>query len=200
MTLLVGKEAPNFVAPAVLANGSIVEDFDLHKHIQNKYAFLIFYPLDFTFVCPTELVALNNRIEAFKQRNTEVIAVSIDSQFSHHKWRLTPLDQGGIGEVEYPMVADIQHKICQSYGVEAEGGVAYRASFLIDKEKTVHCQHINNLPIGRNIDELIRLVDALQFHEQYGEVCPAGWEKGKKGMIGSAEGTASYLKDNSNQL
>ena len=200
MTLLVEKKAPNFVAPAVLADGSIAESFDLHKHIQNKYAILIFYPLDFTFVCPTELIALNNRIEAFKQRNTEIIAISIDSHFSHSKWRSTPTDQGGIGPVQYTMVADIQHNICQNYGVQSAGGVAYRASFLIDKEQTIHCQHINNLPIGRNIDELIRMVDALQFHEQHGEVCPAGWEKGKQGMVGSPEGTANYLKDNSSKL
>ena len=201
MTTLVGKKAPDFTASAVLANGEITKNFHLAEMIKNKYALIFFYPLDFTFVCPSELIALDNRIEEFNQRNTLVIGVSIDSQFTHNAWRKTPVNDGGIGPVRYPLVADINHQICQSYGVEhPTAHVALRGAFLIDKQGDVRSQIVNDLPLGRNIDELLRLVDALQFHESHGEVCPAGWTKGKTAIKPTAEGIASYLTDAASAL
>lgn len=200
MGVLVGKKAPDFTVPAVLGNGEIVDNYTLSEAIKGKYALVFFYPLDFTFVCPSELIALDHRMEEFKSRNVEVIGVSIDSHFTHNAWRNTPVDKGGIGAVKYTLAADMSHEICKAYDVESEGGVAFRGAFLIDKEGLVRSQIINDLPLGRNMDELIRLVDALQFHEEHGEVCPAGWNKGDKGMTASPEGVASYLSDNADKL
>ena len=201
MSVLVGRKAPDFAASAVLGNGEIVSDYQLSKAIEGKYGLVFFYPLDFTFVCPSELIALDHRMKAFEERNVEVIGVSIDSQFTHNAWRKTPIDQGGIGEVKYTLVADVSHSICQAYGVEhPEANVAFRGAFLIDKQGLVRAQIVNDLPIGRNIDELIRTVDALHFHEENGEVCPAGWNKGDKGMDASPLGVASYLEENSKKL
>ena len=201
MTVLVARKAPDFQTAAVLANGEIKGDYKLTDAIKGKYAILFFYPLDFTFVCPSELIALNNRIAQFKERNVEVIGVSIDSQFTHSAWRNTPPSKGGIGKLDYTLVADVNHRVCLSYGVEhPEAGVAFRAAFIIDKEGVVRSQIVNDLPIGRNIDEIIRIIDALQFHEKHGEVCPAGWEKGKEGMKPTAQGVASYLEGNEAQL
>lgn len=200
MSVLVGKKAPDFEAAAVLADGQIVEDFKLSEQIKGKYGLVFFYPLDFTFVCPSELIALDHRVAKFKELGVEVIGVSIDSQFSHNAWRNTKVADGGIGEVGYSLVADVKHEICQAYDVESEGGVAFRGAFLIDKEGVVRAQNINDLPLGRNIDELVRLVEALQFHEEHGEVCPAGWNKGDKGMQDTPEGVASYLSENAEQL
>jgi len=194
MSILVGKQAPDFTAAAVLANGEITNNFNLTDAIKNKYGIVFFYPLDFTFVCPSELIALNNRIDEFNQRDTVVMGVSIDSQFTHSAWRKTPIQDGGIGPVRYPLVADVNHKICQSFGVEHPvAHIALRGAFLIDKQGVVRSQIINDLPLGRNIDELIRLVDALQFHEKHGDVCPAGWNKGDKGIKPTAEGIADFL-------
>lgn len=200
MAVLVGKKAPDFTVPAVLGSGEIVDSLTLSEAIKGKYGLVFFYPLDFTFVCPSELIALDNRMDAFKERNVEVIGVSIDSHFTHNAWRNTPIDKGGIGAVKYTLAADMNHDICQAYDVESEGGVAFRGAFLIDKEGIVRSQIINDLPLGRNMDELIRLVDALQFHEEHGEVCPAGWQKGQSGMQANAEGVASYLAENSDKL
>jgi peroxiredoxin 2/4 len=201
MGVLVGRQAPDFTAPAVLASGEIVDNFKFSERVKGKYAVVFFYPLDFTFVCPSELIAFDHRIEEFKKRNVEVIGVSIDSQFTHNAWRNTPVDKGGIGPVRYTLVADMTHEICRAYDVELpDGSVAYRGSFLIDKSSVVQHQVVNNLPLGRNIDEMIRLVDALQFTEQHGEVCPAGWNKGQKGMKASPEGVASYLAENAKSL
>lgn len=198
---LVGQAAPDFIAAAVLPDGKIVNDYHFAYHVKGKYALVFFYPLDFTFVCPSELIALDHRMEEFKQRGVEVMAVSIDSQFTHNAWRNTPVDQGGIGQVKYTMIADVNHKICDSYGVEHPvAGVAFRGAFLIDKNSTVRVQIVNDLPIGRDIDELLRLVDALQFNEAHGEVCPAGWRKGDKGMKPSTEGVADYLSKESGKL
>ncbi|EIJ42427.1 peroxiredoxin [Beggiatoa alba B18LD] len=196
MTVLVGHAAPDFTAAAILGNGQIVEDFNLSATIKGKPAVIFFYPLDFTFVCPTELIAFDKRLEEFKKRNVEVIGVSIDSHFSHLAWRNTPVEKGGIGPVKYTLVADINHSIVKNYGIEAAGGVAYRASFLINKEGKVVHQVVNDLPLGRNVDEMLRMVDALQFFEENGEVCPAGWKKGEVGMKGSPEGVAAYLSKN----
>lgn len=200
MTCLIGKKAPDFSAPAVLANGEIA-DLTLSTAIQNKYGLVFFYPLDFTFVCPSELIALDHRMQQFKALNVEVIAVSIDSQFTHNAWRNTPIDQGGIGPVNYTLVADVKHQICQAYGVEhPDAGVALRGTFIIDKQGIVRAQVVNDLPLGRNIDELIRIFDALQYHEVHGEVCPAGWQKGDQGMVATAKGVASYLESNAEAL
>jgi len=199
--VLVGKKAPEFTAAAVLANGSIVSDYKLTDAIKGKYGLVFFYPLDFTFVCPSELIALNNRMSQFKALNVEVIGVSVDSQFTHLAWRNTPVDRGGIGQVDYTLVADLKHEICQAYGVEhPAAGVALRGAFLIDKEGIVRAQNINDLPLGRSIEELLRLVDALQYHEKHGEVCPAGWQKGDKGMVATSEGVASYLESHAEAL
>ncbi|MCG9125027.1 peroxiredoxin C [Laribacter hongkongensis] len=205
MAVLVNKTAPFFADDdkkfsAVLGNGQIVDDFSFKAATAGKYAVVFFYPLDFTFVCPSELIAFDHRLEEFKQRNVEVIGVSIDSQFSHNAWRNTPVNQGGIGPVGYTLVADLNHDICKAYDVESDGGVAFRGSFLIDKSGVVQHQVVNNLPLGRNIDEMIRMVDALQFFEENGEVCPAGWNKGKKGMKASTAGVAEYLAENAGEL
>ncbi len=200
MGVLVGKKAPDFTAAAVLGNGEIVDNYNLTEALKGKYGLVFFYALDFTFVCPSELIALDHRMDEFKARNVEVVAVSIDSQFTHNAWRNTAINDGGIGPVKYTMVADVKHEICQAYDVEADGGVAFRGAFLIDQEGNVRSQIVNDLPLGRNMDELIRLVDALQFTEEHGEVCPAGWNKGDKGMTASPEGVASYLADEAGKL
>ena len=201
MGVLVGRQAPDFTAAAVLGNGEIVDNFNFKEFTKGKAAVLFFYPLDFTFVCPSELIAFDDRFAAFQERGVEVIGVSIDSQFSHNAWRNTSVDDGGIGQVKYPLVADIKHEICKAYDVEhPEDGVAFRGSFLIDANGVVRHQVVNDLPLGRNIDEMLRMVDALQFHEEHGEVCPAQWEKGKKGMQASTEGVAKYLSENAGDL
>ncbi|MEM9456743.1 MAG: peroxiredoxin [Myxococcota bacterium] len=200
MAVLVTHPAPDFQASAVLPDGSIVDDFRLSSALESRYGLLVFYPLDFTFVCPSELIALDHRLPAFRERKVEVLTVSIDSQFTHHAWRQTAVDNGGIGPVGFTMVADVKHEICQAYGVEHGDGVALRAAFLIDREGIVRSQLVNDLPLGRNMDELLRLVDALQFHEQHGEVCPAGWTKGDPGMVADTEGVAKFLSSHSQTL
>ena len=199
--VLVTRQAPDFTSSAVLGNGEIVDNFNFKKHIEGKAAVLFFYPLDFTFVCPSELIAFDHRYEEFKKRGVEVVGVSIDSQFTHNAWRNTPTENGGIGAVKYALAADVKHEIAQAYGIEhPEEGVALRASFLIDKNGVVRHQIVNDLPLGRNIDEMLRMGDALQFHEEQGEVCPAQWEKGKEGMKDNPEGVAKYLKQNADKL
>jgi len=200
MGVLVGKPAPDFTVPAVLGDGSIVGDFTLSEAINGKYGLVFFYPLDFTFVCPSELIALDHRVEEFSLRGVEVIGVSIDSHFTHNAWRNTPVNEGGIGPVKYTLAADMNHGICKAYDVESEGGVAFRGAFIIDDKGVVRSQIVNDLPLGRNMDELLRLVDALQFHEKHGEVCPAGWNKGDKGMNASPDGVAAYLSENADKL
>ncbi|MBG6435130.1 peroxiredoxin [Pseudomonas aeruginosa] len=199
MSVLVNKQAPDFTAAAVLGDGSIVDAFQLSS-LRGKYVVLFFWPLDFTFVCPSEIIAHNNRMDKFRELGVEVVGVSIDSQFTHHAWRSTPVEKGGIGAVEFTMVADVKHEITRAYGSEHEDGVALRASFLIDRAGGVQHQVVNNLPLGREVDEMVRLVEALQFTEEHGEVCPAGWRKGQKGMKASAEGVASYLAENAEAL
>jgi peroxiredoxin (alkyl hydroperoxide reductase subunit C) len=201
MSVLVGKQAPDFKAAAVLGDGSIVDSYSFSERTKGKYVAVVFYPLDFTFVCPTELVALDHRLDELKSRGVEVLAVSVDSQFTHAAWRNTPVEKGGIGPVRYTMIADVSHAICKAYDVEhADAAVAYRGTFLIDKNGQVRHQVVNDLPLGRNMDELIRIVDALQFVEEHGEVCPAGWSKGSNGMTPDAEGVAAYLAENAAKL
>lgn len=200
MSVLVTREAPDFTAPAVMPDGSIKDDFSLSE-LRGKDVVLFFWPLDYTFVCPTEIIAHDHRISQFKEAGVEVVGVSIDSHFTHHAWRSTAVDKGGIGPVQFPMVADIKHTIAQAYGIEhPAAGVALRASFLIDKKGIVRHQVVNDLPLGRSVDEMIRLVDALHFHEEHGEVCPAGWKKGDNAMTPSAEGVASYLASHADNL
>ena len=200
MTVLVGKPAPDFKAAVVFGDNQIQEDFQFFNHIKGKAAVLFFYPMDFTFVCPSEIIAFNNRLDDFESRQVEVIAVSIDSQFTHLAWKNTPIKDGGIGQVQLIMVADVKRTIMHSYGIESAEGVAFRASFLIDKQGIVRHQVVNDLPLGRNVDEMIRMVDALQFYEENGEVCPAGWQKGDAGMVPTNEGVAQYLAMHSQVL
>ncbi|MDH5300798.1 MAG: peroxiredoxin C [Gammaproteobacteria bacterium] len=201
MGVLVGRQAPDFTAPAVLGSGEIVDTYNFAKATKGKYAVVFFYPLDFTFVCPSELIAFDHRMDEFKKRGVEVIGVSIDSHFTHNAWRNTPVNKGGIGPVKYTLVADMTHAICKAYDVELpDGSVAFRGSFLIDKTGKVRHQVVNDLPLGRNVDEMIRMVDALQFTEEHGEVCPAGWNKGDKGMTASPDGVAAYLAGNADKL
>jgi peroxiredoxin (alkyl hydroperoxide reductase subunit C) len=201
MGVLVGRKAPDFTANAVLGDGSITNSFNLERTIEGKYAVVFFYPLDFTFVCPSELIAFDHRLQEFKKRNVEVIGVSIDSHYTHNAWRNTAINEGGIGQVGYTLVADINHAICQAYDVEHPvAGVAFRASFLIDRDGVVRHQIVNDLPLGRNIDEMLRMVDALQFNEEHGEVCPAGWQKGDKGMKADTAGVAEYLAEHAEKL
>ena len=199
MSVLIAKEAPDFTAPAVMPNGIIEENFRL-SDLRGRYVVLFFWPLDFTFVCPTEIIAHDRRMEQFKERNVAVVGISIDSQFTHFAWRNTAVNDGGIGPIQFPMVADVTHAITKAYGVEHPDGVALRASFLIDRNGIVQHQVVNNLPLGRNVDEMLRMVDALQFTEEHGEVCPAGWHKGDEGMKPTAEGVADYLASKAGKL
>jgi len=199
MSVLVTQTAPDFTAPAVMPDGSINDEFKL-SNLRGKYVVLFFWPLDFTFVCPTEILAHDHRIDSFRKLNVEVVGISIDSQFTHFAWRNTPVADGGIGAVRFPIVADIKHAITRAYGVEHPDGVALRASFLIDRHGIVQHQAVNNLPLGRNVDEMLRLVEALQFTEEHGEVCPAGWHKGDAGMKPTAEGVSKYLSKHGEKL
>ena len=200
MSAFVCQKAPNFTAAAVLPDGTITEDFSLSAYA-GKYVVIFFYPLDFTFVCPSEFLAHNSRVDEFKKRGVEVIGVSIDSQFTHAAWRNTPTNSGGIGPIGFPLVADVKHEITQAYGVEhPQAGVALRGSFLIDKDGLIQHMVINNLPLGRNVDEMLRMVDALQFTEEHGEVCPAGWNKGDEGMKPDSAGVATYLSKHATAL
>jgi peroxiredoxin 2/4 len=199
MAVLVGRPAPDFTATAVLGNNDIKE-ITLSTFTKGKYAVIFFWPFDFTFVCPTELIAFEHRLDEFTKRNVQVIGVSIDSEHVHLAWKNTPVEMGGIGNVRYPMVADVRHLIARAYDVESAGGMAFRGSFLIDKSGVVRHQVVNDLPLGRNIDEMLRMVDALQFTEKHGEVCPAGWTQGHEGMQASTEGVAKYLAAHHQEL
>lgn len=200
MCTLVTKKAPDFTANAVLGDNTIVADFNLYKNIGEKGAVIFFYPLDFTFVCRSELIAFDHRLKEFKDRGINVIGVSIDSHFTHLAWKNTPVEKGGIGQVAYPLVADLDKSIATNFGVLLGAGIALRGSFLLDKDGTVRHAVINDLPLGRNIDEMIRVVDAMLFTNECGEVCPAGWNKGDKGMKANPNGVAEYLAENASKL
>ena len=198
--MLVTKKAPDFTATAVLADGQIVSDFNLMENLGEKGAVLFFYPLDFTFVCPSEIIAFSHRAKEFRERGVNVIGVSVDSQFSHFAWRETPVEKGGIGRVDMPLVADLTKQISKDYDVLLDGGVALRGSFLIDADGTIRHAVINDLPLGRNIDEMVRMVDTMLFTNEHGEVCPAGWQKGDEGMKPSTDGVAKYLEKHAEEL
>jgi peroxiredoxin (alkyl hydroperoxide reductase subunit C) len=199
MSVLVGRPAPDFKAQAVLPDGSF-KQISLADY-KGKYVVLFFYPLDFTFVCPSEIIAFDHKVGDFRERHCELIGVSVDSHFSHHAWRNTPIEKGGIGKVQYPLVADLTKSIARDYDVlVGDGSVAYRGLFLIDKQGVVRHQTVNDLPLGRNVYEALRMVDALQYFEKNGEVCPANWNPGKKGMKANAEGVASYLAAHAKEL
>ena len=191
MCTLVTKEAPDFVAQAVMPDNTFGE-LKLSSY-RGKYVVLFFYPLDFTFVCPSEIIAFDKKLSTFKEKGCEVIGVSIDSHFSHWAWKNTPVEKGGIGNVQYPLVADIKKDISRSYGVLFDESIALRGLFLIDRQGVVRHAVINDLSLGRNVDEALRMLDALQFTEKHGEVCPANWRAGEDGMKPTAEGVAGYL-------
>ncbi len=198
--MLVTNKAPDFTATTVLGNNQIVEDFNLYDNFGENGTVLFFYPLDFTFVCPSEIIAFDHRLKEFHDRGINLIGVSVDSQFSHFAWKETPVNKGGIGQIKYPLVADLTKEIAKAYDVLLDGGVALRGSFLIDKDGTVRHAVINDLPLGRNIDEMIRMVDAMLFTNEHGEVCAAGWNKGDEGMKADTEGVAEYLAKHEGDL
>ncbi len=212
MAVLVKKPAPDFKATAVMADNSFNDSFSLYDYLgikrdahgkvskHGRIGILFFYPLDFTFVCPSEIIAFNNRVKEFKSRGAEVIGVSVDSHFTHLAWKQTPVDKGGIGNVEFPLVSDLTKSIARDYDVLVDDAVAFRGTFMIDGAGVVRHQIVNDLPLGRNVDEAIRMLDALNFHEKHGEVCPAGWNRGDEGMSANAEGVAKYLKKHASKL
>ena len=200
MAVLVGKPAPDFSCAAILPDGTLEPTFRLADAVRGRCGLLFFYPLDFSVVCPSELIALDRRMDAFLARNVAVVAVSIDSHFSHLAWRNTPVAQGGIGPVRFTLAADLTQQICRDYDVQTASGMAYRGAFIIDPQGVVRSQLVNDLPLGRNIDELLRTIDALQFHAEHGEVCPAGWQQGEPGMQADPAGAARYLADHSDKL
>jgi len=207
MSVLVGKKAPGIKAPAVINGGEIVENFSLDQYLGKKYVLFYFYPADFTFVCPTEIIAFQNKIEEFDKRDVAVVGCSVDSEFSHWKWLNTDKNDGGIKGVKYPLVCDQAKTISENYDVLAgnweyleDGSVeflgeprSYRGLFLIDKEGIVRHQVVNDMPLGRSVEEALRIIDALQFHEENGEVCPADWHKGEEAMAATQEGVSAYL-------
>ena len=191
MSTLVTKEAPDFAAQAVMGDNTF-EELKLSEY-RGKYVVLFFYPLDFTFVCPSEIIAFDTELEKFKERNAEVIGVSVDSHFTHLAWKNTPRAQGGIGEINYPLVADLDKNISREYGILSGDSVALRGLFLIDKDGVVRHELVNDLGLGRSVDEAVRMLDALQFTEEHGDVCPANWHKGEEAMKPTADGVAEYL-------
>ncbi len=197
MSVLVTKEAPDFTAQAVMPDNSFAE-LTLSSY-RGQYTILFFYPLDFTFVCPSEIIAFDKALDKFKAKNAQVIGVSVDSHFTHLAWKNTPPEQGGIGQIKYPLVADLSKNISRDYGVLFDEEVALRGLFLIDREGIVRHALVNDLPLGRNVDEALRVLDALQFTEEHGEVCPANWREGEEAMKPTAEGVAEYLAAHATQ-
>ena len=194
MTSLVQHPAPAFCAGAVLGDGTIEEELTLER-FRGRHVVLFFYPLDFTFVCPSEILAFDARIEEFVRRDCEILGVSVDSVYTHAAWRRTPVDEGGIGEVRFPLVSDLTRSIARDFGVLSDDGVALRATFLIDREGTVRHQTVNDLGLGRNADETLRVLDALRHVDTSGEVCPAGWTEGEPGMEPTTGGVVKYLRN-----
>ncbi|MDP6947767.1 MAG: peroxiredoxin [Arenicellales bacterium] len=207
MGLLIGEEAPDFTAEASTAGGGVVDSFNLHQHIDQRYGVLFFYPMDFTFVCPSEILALSNRVNFFDELSCSVVGISIDSKWTHNAWRNTDPDRGGIGDINFPLVSDLDRSISTSYGVLAGSGSSYypkgvsiRATFLTDQNRIVRHMVVNDEPLGRDMDELLRMIKALQFFEEHGQVCPAGWQSGDTGMTNTPSGVAQYLQASSKVL
>ena len=207
MSVLVGRKAPDFTTQAVLADDSIVGDYNFTDARNGKYAVVFFYPLDFTFVCPSELIAMDHRMDKLTGIGVEVVGISIDSHHTHYAWRNTEINKGGVSQLKYTLAADMDHSIAQAYGIQSDGGdsyypagVAMRATFVIDQNGNVRHQIVNDEPLGRNMDEVVRIIEALQFFEQNGQVCAAGWQKGDNGMVNTAEGVADYLSKNAENL
>lgn len=192
MSVLVTQPAPDFKATAIMPDNSFKEDFQLSDY-SGQYVLLFFYPLDFTFVCPSEILAFNKAVEEFSANNCQLVGISIDSAYSHFAWKNTKVEEGGIGNIQYPLVADLDKSISKAYDVLLDAGIALRGLFLIDKEGIVRHQVVNDLPLGRNVSEALRILHALQFTEEHGEVCPANWNKGEDAMKPTAEGVAEYL-------
>ncbi len=200
MNPFIGKSAPDFEAKVVMQDNSIVAEFNLKKYLKGHKGIVFFYPLDFTFVCPSEIIAFNNRLGEFSVRNTKIVAISVDSHFSHHAWKAMPVNKGGIGNIQFPLVSDLKKEISTAYNVLNEDGISYRATFLIDEQFNIRHYLINDLPLGRNVDETIRMIDALDHHTTHGEVCPAGWKKGDQGMSPTHQGVSDYLTSNAERL
>ena len=200
MNPFIGKSAPDFEAKVVMPDNSIVAEFNLKKYLKGHKGIVFFYPLDFTFVCPSEIIAFNNRLGEFSIRNTKIVAISVDSHFSHHAWKAMPVNKGGIGNIQFPLVSDLKKEISTAYNVLNEDGISYRATFLIDEQFNIRHYLINDLPLGRNVDETIRMIDALDHHTTHGEVCPAGWKKGDQGMSPTHQGVSDYLTSNAEKL
>ncbi len=197
MNPMVTYQAPDFIATAVMPDNSFNEAFTL-SGLRSQYVLLFFYPLDFTFVCPSEILAFNKALGQFKERNCQVVGVSVDSHFTHLAWKNTAVNDGGIGNIQFPLVADLDKNIARDFGVLLPMGIALRGLFLIDKDGIIRSQLVNDLPLGRSVDEALRILDALQFTEQYGEVCPANWKKGDDAMTPTSEGVARYLAEHAN--
>ncbi len=200
MSVLVGKEAPDFTLSAVMPDNSINDNFNFKEYINGKMAVLFFWPADFTFVCPSEIIAFNNRLKEFEEKGVVVVGCSIDSQFVHYAWKNTAVENGGVGKIQFPMAADINGEVAKMYDVLSDAKLAFRATFLIDQNGKVVHELINDLPLGRNIDETLRMVDAVIFHKKYGEVCPANWKKGEEGMKETPQSVAEYLAKHANEL
>ncbi|BDQ29671.1 peroxiredoxin [Helicobacter ailurogastricus] len=198
--MLVTKVAPDFKATAVLPNNQVDEHFELSKNLGRNGVVLFFWPKDFTFVCPSEIIAFDHRVKEFNEKGFNVIGVSTDTEVVHYAWKNTPVERGGIGQVTFPLIADVTKDISRAYDVLFENAIALRGSFLIDKHQKIRHAVINDFPLGRNVDEMLRMVDALIFFEEHGEVCPAGWQKGDAGMKASHEGVAEYLKEHASRL
>jgi peroxiredoxin (alkyl hydroperoxide reductase subunit C) len=192
MSFLVAGQAPDFVATAVMGDDSLDEQFSLFS-LRGKHVVLFFYPLDFTFVCPSEILAFDERLDEFHERGCEVVGVSVDSHYTHLAWRRTAVENGGIGKIRYPLVSDLKKNIARDYGVLFDDEVALRGLFLIDREGIVRHALVNDLPLGRNVDEALRILDALRFHEKHGDVCPANWKLGEEGMKPTSQGVVDYL-------
>ena len=207
MSILVGRKAPTFTTQAVRADGTITDEYDFGAAIAGKYAVVFFYPLDFTFVCPSEIIAMSHRTAKLQELGCEVVGISVDSHFTHSAWRNTDVAAGGIGNVAFTLAADMSREISTAFGILSDGGDSYypagvsmRATFVIDQQGIVRHQVVNDEPLGRNMDEVVRIVEALQFFEENGQVCPAGWQKGDQGMVNTADGVASYLAENADKL
>jgi len=200
MNPFIGQQSPDFTTKAVMPDNSIEDNFNLKKYLDGKKGIIFFYPLDFTFVCPSEIIAFNNKLGEFSSRNTKVIAISVDSHFAHHAWKTTPVNKGGIGNVQFPIVSDLKKEISSAFDVLNADGVAYRATFFIDEDFNIRHFLINDLPLGRNAEEAIRMIDALDHHNTHGEVCPAGWKKGDQGMDPTQQGVSDYLTSNAETL